>query len=99
MSRAMLDGMHDDDETEFEEEESAAEWSGASRTPHKLSKRERETLDDLVDRLRRADASKIAGEQGSKRNHIGNTRYDLNSYTGGPDSIRDLCHIKKRKVR
>jgi hypothetical protein len=91
---------NDDDPEEFEEEESLAELCrGRTREPHKLGKRGRMIVGDLMDRVKREDASKAANIQDSERLHVGSTRYDVNSYVGGPATIRDLCFVEKRKVR
>ena len=94
-----IEDLGNEDLEEFEEEESTAELCGAPRMPHKLNKKGRESIVDLIDRLRREDASKVANIQDSERHHFGSTRYDVNSYSGGPATIRDLCFVEKRKAR
>ncbi len=94
-----IEDLENEDPEKFEEDESIAELCGVPRTPYKLNKRGRALIGDFVDRLRREDASKIANVQDSNRHPIGSTRYDINSYAGGPATIRDLCFIEKRKVR
>ena len=84
----------------FEEDDrSIAELCAPSRVPHKINKAGRAILGSLVDRLRRQDASMVAQAQDSGMRHTESTRYNVNSYSGGPTSIRDIAFIKKRKMR
>lgn len=64
-----IEDLGNEDLEEFEEEELTAELCGAPRMPHKLNKKGREFIVDLIDRLRREDASKVANIQDSERHH------------------------------
>lgn len=82
----------------FEEEKSIeTPWVQSSR--HKPNKAGQTIISNLIDGVRRRVAREDAALQDAERRHVGDTRYDINLYGGGTASIRDLCHVKKRKVR
>ena len=41
--------------------------------------------------------AKAANLQSMEQLHVESTRYDVNSYVGGPATIRDLCFVKKEE--
>jgi hypothetical protein len=88
-----------EDPDEFEEEESVAELCGAPLVKGKSNKIVQTIVGDLMDRVKRDDARRTAAIQDVERRHVGGTRYDVNSYAGGPVTIPDLCVVEKRKVR
>jgi len=94
-----IDDLGNEDPEQFEDEESVTDLCKAPRLPYKLNKGGRRIVADLIDRVRREDASKTAKVQDSQRRYVGSDRYDVNSYAGGPVTIPDLCVIKKRKIR
>jgi len=93
-----LEDLENEDTEKFEEEESVAELC---RTPpvKQGNKLVRTIVGDLIDREKRDDARKTASIQDTERRHVEGTRYDVNSYAGGPMTIADLCVVKKKKVR
>jgi hypothetical protein len=56
-------------------------------------------IGDLLDRLKRDAAREVAADQDAVRHHVADNRYDVTSYPGSAPIIRDVCQIKKRKVR
>ncbi len=87
------------EDTEEFEEESVAELCRTPLVRHKGNKLLRTTVGDLIDHVKRDDARKTASVQDAERRHVGGTRYDVNSYAGGPVTIADLCVVKKKKAR
>lgn len=96
-----LEDLEDDDAEEFEEEASSAELCRTPRVRqwHKGDKFLRKIVGDLMDRTKRDNARHAASIQDAERHYVEGTRYDVNSYAGGPVTIADLGVIKKRKVR
>jgi hypothetical protein len=94
-----IDGFENHDPEEFEPEDTVAELCAAPRMPHKVNKKGRDIVPNLMDRVKREEARKTATLQDSKQQHIESTRYDVNSYAGGPATIPDVCVIEKRKRR
>jgi hypothetical protein len=83
--------------TEFEEEQ-PVETPWAHQT-YQLNNASKRIISYLIDDLRRKDAREAVALQDAERRHVEDTRYDINLYGGAPASIRDLCHVEKRKVR
>ena len=93
-----LEDFENEDTEEFEEEELVSELCRAPLVKQG-SKLVRTIVGDLIDRTKRDHARKAASIQDAERRQVGSTRFDVNSYSGGPAIIRDLCFVEKRKVR
>ena len=90
----------ENEDTEEFEEESVAELCRTPLLKHKHNNKITErVMDGFIDRWRRDIARKTASIQDAARHHVNSTRYDVNSYAGGPTTIADLCVVEKRKVR
>ena len=69
--------LEEDEQEDFYREDSVADLCSAPRKNRQGNKRTRTIIGDLIDRLKREDACKIASIQDSERCHVASTRYDL----------------------
>jgi hypothetical protein len=98
MQRGLGDFESEDPEELEGEEESIRELCAAPCVPT-MDKVADTIVGDMLDRLKRDAAREAAVSQDAVRHHVADNRYDVTSYPGSAPVIRDVCHVKKRKVR
>lgn len=99
MQRGLGDFESEDPEELEGEEESIRELCAAPYVMPTRDKVADTIVGDMLDRLKRDAAREAAASQDAVRHHVADNRYDVNSCPGSAPVIRDVCHVKKRKVR
>jgi hypothetical protein len=90
----------DDFESEDPEpEDSVADLCAVPPAKRKVNKITETIVGNFMDQVKRDNARKTAANQDLERRPVVGTRYDVNSYAGGPVTILDLCVVEERKVR